>query len=194
MRNDLFWALVLLAWPAMAGERRFDFAEVREGETPPGFLSVVTGQGKPGDWRVILDEVPPLMPALSSQAPSVARKPVLAQLAQDPTDEHFPLLIYEGEVIDDFTLTTRFKTVKGVEERMAGIAFRIQNATNYYVVRASSLGNNLRFYKVPERPARALDRPCHPHSQRGLARVDGRVQGQQHPVPAQRQGADYSDR
>ena len=31
---------------------------------------------------------------------------------------------------------------------MAGVAFRIQNATNYYVVRASSLGNNLRFYKV----------------------------------------------
>jgi hypothetical protein len=31
---------------------------------------------------------------------------------------------------------------------MAGIAFRIQNATNYYVVRANCLGNNLRFYKV----------------------------------------------
>jgi hypothetical protein len=58
------------------------------------------------------------------------------------------LLIYEGDIIDDFTLTTRFKTVKGVAEQMAGIAFRIQNATNYYVVRASSLGNNLRFYKV----------------------------------------------
>ena len=31
---------------------------------------------------------------------------------------------------------------------MAGIAFRIQNETNYYVVRASSLGNSFRFYKV----------------------------------------------
>ena len=30
----------------------------------------------------------------------------------------------------DFTLTTRFKTVKGVVEQMAGIAFRIQNETN----------------------------------------------------------------
>jgi hypothetical protein len=88
------------------------------------------------------------MRPLSSAAPSIAKKAVLAQLSQDPTDEHFPLLIYEGEAIDDFTLTTRFKTVKGVVEQMAGIAFRIQNATNYYVVRASSLGNNLRFYKV----------------------------------------------
>jgi hypothetical protein len=148
MRNDFFWALALLAWPAMAAEHRFDFAEVRENQAPPGFRSIVTGEGNPGDWRVIMDEVPPLLLALNRAAPAVAKQAVLAQLAQDPTDEHFPLLIYEGGTIDDFTLTTRFKTVKGVGERMAGIAFRIQNPTNYYVVRASSLGNNLRFYKV----------------------------------------------
>jgi hypothetical protein len=148
MRNCLLWALALLTSPAAAAEHRFDFSAVGENQTPPGFRSVVTGLGKPGDWQVILEEVPPLMQPLSPAAPSVARKPVLAQLSQDPTDEHFPLLIYDGETITDFTLTTRFKTVKGVEERMAGIAFRIQNPTNYYVVRASSLGNNLRFYKV----------------------------------------------
>ena len=148
MRYDFLSVLSLLALPALAAEHKFDFAEVHENQTPLGFHSVVTGEGKPGDWRVIMDEVPPLMQPLSSAAPSVAKKAVLAQLAQDPMDEHFPLLIYEGEIIDDFTLTTRFKTVKGVQERMAGIAFRIQNPTNYYVVRASSLGNNLRFYKV----------------------------------------------
>ena len=136
------------ALPAVAAERKFDFSDVRENQAPPGFRSVVTGQGKPGDWRVIMDEVPPLMQPITPGAASVAKKAVLAQLAQDPTDEHFPLLIYEGDIMDDFTLTTRFKTVKGVAEQMAGIAFRIQNATNYYVVRASSLGNNLRFYKV----------------------------------------------
>jgi len=148
MRNHILWGLVLLAWPALAAEYRFNFAEVRENQTPPGFRSVVTGAGQPGDWRVIMDEVPPLLQTLNPQAPAVAKQAVLAQLAQDPTDEHFPLLIYEGQTISDFTLTTRFKTVKGVQERMAGIAFRIQNPTNYYVVRASSLGNNLRFYKV----------------------------------------------
>jgi len=148
MRNDYLWALALLAWPAMAAEHRFDFADVRENQTPPGFRSAVTGRGKLGDWRVIMDEVPPLLPPISPAAPAVAKKAVLAQLAQDPTDEHFPLLIYEGAIVDDFTLTTRFKTVKGVAEQMAGIAFRVQNETNYYVVRASSLGNNLRFYKV----------------------------------------------
>jgi hypothetical protein len=31
---------------------------------------------------------------------------------------------------------------------MAGVAFRVQNESNYYVVRASALGNTFRFYKV----------------------------------------------
>jgi len=148
MLKHFFLLLALLALPVMAAERRFDFTDVPENQTPPGFRSTVTGQGKPGEWRVVMDAVPPLLQSLSSRAPEVAKKPVLAQLSQDPTDEHFPLLIYDGDVIDDFTLTTRFKTVKGVVERMAGIAFRIQNPTNYYVVRASSLGNTFRFYKV----------------------------------------------
>src|SRR5436190_11660338 len=130
--------LTLLSLPMVAAERKFDFSEVRTGQTPPGFRSVVTGQGKPGDWKVILDETPSALPPLAPQAPAVARKAVLAQLAQDPTDEHFSLLVFEEEIFGDFTLTTRFKTVRGDKERMAGIAFRIQNETNYYVIRASS--------------------------------------------------------
>jgi hypothetical protein len=140
---------MMLVMPAIAAERKFDFGEFRDNETPPGFRSAVTGRGKPGDWKVILKDVPPLLPPLTPQAPaSTTKHAVLAQLAQDPTDEHFPLLIYDEEKFGDFTLTTRFKTVGGVMEQMAGIAFRIQNETNYYVVRASSLGNTFKFYKV----------------------------------------------
>ena len=139
----------MLALPVLAAERKFDFGEFRENQTPPGFRSAVTGKGKPGDWKIILEDVPPLMPPLSSQAPPpVTKHSVLAQVAQDPTDEHFPLLIYENEKYGDFTLTTRFKTVSGVMEQMAGVAFRIQNESNYYVVRASSLGSTFKFYKV----------------------------------------------
>jgi len=139
----------MLRVPATAAERKFDFSEFRENETPPGFRSVVTGKGHPGDWKVILEDVPPLLPPLTPQA-AVPRtkRAVLAQLAQDPTDEHFPLLIYDEEKFGDFTLTTRFKAVSGVMEQMAGIAFRIQNESNYYVVRASALGNTFKFYKV----------------------------------------------
>jgi hypothetical protein len=149
MRNQcLIGCLALIALGASAAERTFDFSEFSEGQTPPGFRSAVTGEGKPGDWKVVLDTVPPQMQPLTPQALAVSKRPVLAQVAQDPTDEHFPLFIYEKESFDDFTLTTRFKTVGGTNEQMAGVAFRIQNETNYYVVRASSLGNTFRFYKV----------------------------------------------
>lgn len=140
--------MVLFALPIVGAEKKFDFSDVRENQTPPGFRSVVTGQGRPGDWKVILDEVPPLMPRLTTQASALTKKAVLAQLAEDRTDEHFPLLIYDDDAYGDFTLTTRFKTVRGTAEQMAGIAFRIQNETNYYVVRASSLGNTFKFYRV----------------------------------------------
>src|ERR1051325_11230233 len=148
MRNWFKSVLVLLALPCFGAEKKFDFSDVRENQTPPGFRSVVNGLGKPGDWKVILDEVPPLLPRLTSQASALTKQSVLAQLAQDSTDEHFPLLIFENEEYGDFTLTTRFKTVRGAAEQMAGIAFRIQNETNYYVVRASSLGKTFKFYRV----------------------------------------------
>jgi hypothetical protein len=42
----------------------------------------------------------------------------------------------------------RFKMVDGVEEQMAGVAFRLQDERNYYYVRASALGNTLAFFKI----------------------------------------------
>ncbi len=148
MRSQCLWVLLLLTLPAAGAERKFDFSQFPLDQAPRGFRSAVTGQGKPGDWRTILDETPPTLATLTPKGHAITARAVLAQLAQDPTDEHFPVLIFEEETFGDFTLTTRFKTVKGVMEQMAGLAFRIQDETNYYVVRASSLGSTFRFYKV----------------------------------------------
>jgi len=148
MRALVCTLLALWTLQAVAAERTFDCGETPRDQTPAGFRSTVTGKGKPGDWKVILDDVPPALPPLSPQAPKVTKRAVLAQLSRDPTDEHFPLLIYDGEVFGDFTLTTRFKLVEGAIEQMAGLAFRIQDEKNYYYVRASALGNTFYFFKV----------------------------------------------
>ena len=148
MRIRFFWLVLALSLSARGAEIKFDLSEFPADQTPPGFRSVVSGKGRPGDWKIILDEEPPLLPPLTPQAPVVTRRAVLAQLSQEATDERFPLLVYDGETFGDFNLTTRFKIVRGGLEQMAGIAFRIQNETNFYVVRASALGNNFRFYKV----------------------------------------------
>jgi len=137
-----------LALSVRGAERVFDFTDAPVNQTPPGFRSALAGQGKPGDWKVIMDEVPPLLAPLSDKAPVVTRRAVLAQLDADATDERFPLLIFDGETFGDFNVTARFKIAGGTREQMAGLAFRIQDEKNFYVVRASALGNNFRFYKV----------------------------------------------
>lgn len=144
----LIIALVLMPAALGAAEWSLDFSKCPLDKAPPGFRSTVSGEGKPGDWRVILDEAEPAFAPITSKAPAPGKRPVLAQLAQTAIDEHFPMLIFEEETFGDFTATTRFKTVSGRMEQMAGLAFRIQDEKNYYYVRASSKGNSFRFFKL----------------------------------------------
>lgn len=148
MRKSVLGLWLAASFSACGAERVLDFREFPVDKSPPGFRSVVAGGGKPGDWKIIMDEVPPLLAPLTDKAPVVTKRAVLAQLSRDPTDERFPILIFDGDSFTDFTLTTRFKLVSGTMEQMAGIAFRIQNEQNFYVIRASGLGGNVRFYKV----------------------------------------------
>lgn len=145
----MVWMLApLLALGAAAAELKFDFGQFPLDQPPKGFSSAVAGEGRPGDWRVILDDVPSAFHDFTANAPALTKRSVLAQTARQALDEHFPLLIFEGEVFGDFTLTTRFKLEAGELERMAGIAFRLQDEKNFYVIRASGPGSNVRFYKV----------------------------------------------
>ncbi len=107
----------------------------------------MAGEGKPGTWKVIADDVPLPLAPLTPNAPTTMKKNVVAQLASDTTDEHFPMLILGKEKYTDFTLKTKFKIVDGATEQMAGIAFRIQDEKNFYVARASALGSTFYFYK-----------------------------------------------
>lgn len=144
--------LLLLAAAATlrspAAEMILDLTTTPVGQVPDGWRSLLAGEGSIGDWRVVLDTPTQLPTGAAPGAVSGFQKPVLAQVSGDPTEERFPLLVYDRESIGDFTLKLRFKTVAGTRERMAGVAFRLQDTNNFYVVRASSLGNSFRFYRV----------------------------------------------
>lgn len=127
----------LLSVGARGAELLLDFGLPGRDETPAGFTNVLAGSGRPGQWRAIPDD-----------SAGTSNRIVLAQTSADVKDERFPILIYENTAFDDFTLTTRFKIVDGVAEQMAGVVFRYQDEKSFYVVRASALGSNLRFYKV----------------------------------------------
>lgn len=148
MRYLLLCLGLALAATVFSAEIKIDFSEFPEGSSPTNFHAAVAGSGQPGDWKILLDAVPPLLAPLTDKAPAEAKRAVLAQTSQDPTDEHFPMFIYDGATFNDFKLAARFKIVSGVAEQMAGVVFRYQNASNFYVFRASALGHNARFYKV----------------------------------------------
>ena len=148
MQKMLFACWLALVWPAVGAEIKFEFGSVATDQMPTNFDAVLSGGGPPAGWKIVMAEVPPLLAPLSPLAPVVARRAVVAQTSVDSTDERFPMLIYNGETFKDFTVTTRFKIVSGIAEQMAGLVFRYQNESNCYVIRASALGHNVRFYKV----------------------------------------------
>jgi hypothetical protein len=149
MHKLILWlGALILATPLFAAEMNFDFSEMPTNQPPTNCFSLVGGQGKPGVWRVLRDEVPLLFPPTDSRAPATAPANVVGQLAWDATDEHFPMLQLGTNTYGDFTFTTRFKIVDGFSEQMAGIAFRMQDERNYYYVRASALGNTFYFFRV----------------------------------------------
>ena len=141
--------LMLAAWASLlsAAERNFDFSSTKPGTLPNGWKAEVAGAGKPGDWRVMEEDVPPILEPLSAQAPRLTRKAVIAQTAPSNEDERFPLLVHTSERYGDFTFSARFRINEGTFEQIAGLVFRHQDSKNFYVVRASALGDNLRFYK-----------------------------------------------
>jgi hypothetical protein len=140
------FALVAVCVPAE--EINFDLSKDTPGKIPPGFLSLVTGQGGPAEWTVVDEQVPPVLAPLSPNArANLAMRPVIAVQSLNLSPGHFPLLLYTNETFFDFTFITRFKIVGGVIDPMAGIVFRAQDQSNYYVLRAS-LEGNLLWYRV----------------------------------------------
>lgn len=148
MRSFIVCICLTLAVSVRGTVIRIDFNDCLPGSTPAHFHAALAGSGQPGVWQVIMDEVPPLLAPLTDRAPVVNQRAVLAQTSQDPANNRYPLFIYDGERLKDFKFTTRFKIVSGVAEQMAGLVFRYQNPSNFYVLRVSALGKNIAFYKL----------------------------------------------
>ena len=118
------------AWAQTGASTRIDF------ESPVAFQPMLTGKGGPVAWSVIDDPTAPAGPK------------VLAQTSKDKTDYRFPLAVFDQPVLKDLDVAVRFKPVSGEVDRAAGIAVRLADRDNYYVVRANALEDNVRLYRV----------------------------------------------
>jgi hypothetical protein len=112
-----------------------DLSNTLSGRLPDGFSAARTGQGAPAEWGVQEDA-------------SVVGGRVLAQTSSDQTNYRFPLAIYEKLSAANVDVTVRFKAVAGRVDRAGGIAVRLADSENYYVVRANALEDNVNFYRV----------------------------------------------
>jgi len=137
-RRDIFifGGATLIAGTASAEATRMDFESGQVGGLPAGVTTALTGSGGPVKWAILKDASAPAGPK------------VLAETSKDTTDYRFPLAIFDHPVAADLDVAVRFKPVSGTVDRAAGIAVRVADANNYYVVRANALEDNVRLYRV----------------------------------------------
>ena len=114
----------------------YNFDSDAVGAMPAKFHSARTGKGAEGKWVVMADPTAPSKPN------------VVAQTSTDTTDYRFPLLIADEGSFKDLELSVKFKAVSGEVDRAGGMAFRLKDANNYYIVRANALEDNYRLYHV----------------------------------------------
>jgi len=126
----------LIAGTAKADNARLDFENGQIGALPSGVTAALTGSGGPIKWSIVEDAGAP------------AGSKVLAQTSADKTDFRFPLAIFDQPVAADLEVAVRFRAVAGEVDRAAGIAVRLADKDNYYVVRANALEDNVRLYRV----------------------------------------------
>jgi len=130
--------LPLLALLPLAAARAevVDFEGMPLGSPPTGWTIVKTGGGGDPQWEIVAD----------STSPAGAR--VLAQRSEEATPERFLLAIDPAAALANGAVTVRFKPVSGNIDRAAGLVWRYRDESNYYVVCANALEDNVVLYKV----------------------------------------------
>ncbi len=120
---------------AQTGPIMIPLDKMTVGAAPADFEFARTGQGGPGQWVVVND-------------PSGGSGRAIEQSSTERTDYRFPLAIYQPVAAQNVEVSIRFKPLSGRVDQAGGIAVRLADADNYYVVRANALEDNVRFYHV----------------------------------------------
>jgi hypothetical protein len=137
-------AVFVLLLPAPVLSETVDFESMALGSVPQDWAFAQAREGEPARWAVVRD------------ADSPAQGNVLAQLSTDRDFRRFPLAIYVGPEVADGEIAVRFKSVSGGAAMAAGLVWRYQDESNYYVVRADALRENIVLFKVENGRRREL--------------------------------------
>jgi 3-keto-disaccharide hydrolase len=100
----------------------------------------MTGRGSP-KWTVERDDTAPSKGAVLKQSGKAT----------------YPLALKEGTSLKDGFVEVKFKPISGSEDRAGGVVWRAKDASNYYVVRANALEDNVVVYKTVNGARSSLD-------------------------------------
>ena len=138
MRIASVVATLVLVAQAGAGDpapTRLSFDKAKIGDLPAGWKAGVTGKAEGSVWKVVEDKTAPRGPL------------VLAQTSTSPTSV-FNLCVAEEARYKDLDISIAFKAIAGDHDQGGGIAWRLKDNNNYYIVRMNPLEDNFRFYTV----------------------------------------------
>jgi hypothetical protein len=108
---------------------QWSFDDVADGSLPEG--AEVLSEARFGGWAVRRE----------GDAPSAPNA-----LCQTGMGE-YPSMSLGSAVFGDLMMSTRFKPISGRVDQAAGLIFRVQDAENYYILRANALEGNVNLYK-----------------------------------------------
>jgi len=131
----LLLAITCVASHAYAQKvHRIDIASGRIGLPPANFELLRTGIGELGQWTLVAD---------ATAVTGVA----IEQFSEDQTENRFSVAVYKPLHLRNLSVRVRIRLIKGTNET-AGLAFRIQNSDNYYVVAANAFEKRVDLFRM----------------------------------------------
>jgi hypothetical protein len=134
----VFAIIMTLSTQSDAATWKWDFDSDPAGKAPSGFSFARTGSGRMGRW------------AVQTENDAHSGTKVLAQVDRDATSYRFPIAVADSVSLANLRLSVRCKAASGKVDQACGLVFRYRDESNYYVVRANALENNVRLYYVKD--------------------------------------------
>jgi hypothetical protein len=120
--------LATLAPALFAANPALDLAKQKLGKAPKGFTAKVSGEGKPGKAVVREGEIP------SANGAGKVKGRLIEVTGGAAISNHYTLVMLDALAPNDFSGSVRFRITGGKIMPVAGIAFRAQDAKNYYLL------------------------------------------------------------
>jgi hypothetical protein len=73
---------------------------------------------------------------------------VIAETSRQKTETKYPICVFDHIRATDVRVSVDITPLEGEIDRAGGVALRVRDENNYYLVRANALENNVRLYRV----------------------------------------------